>query len=177
MLLLQSSFLPRTREGRVMRLPDELPVHKSIYEPFRYNDVTVHGRVPLVVWNALETAGDFEHQSRAEKARELLFCHLYGRYDYLMMREYEEGFFYREPVVKLVYKDIVFQKEEYDMPARFSLVRLLGKASKELDLAMPNCMRDDLEKVAERIGRTPARTLREILVRELFGSKFELRRR
>ena len=185
MLIHLSPRMPRRPDGRVA-IVDELPRSPDLYVPFRTNDATLKTRLPLMVWNALGVAGEVDFKRRAKFARELVFIHLYGRYDFEMMRECEEGFFYRPPLAKSD-KISAFKRPSasYKSAQKFEIKpegkwrRMLGESTEELVLAMPELMHKHLTQVAAEIPRTPSRALRQIIVNELFGRRYspELRGR
>ena len=186
MLIHLSPRMPRRPDGRVA-IVDELPRSPDLYVPFRTNDATLKTRLPLMVWNALGVAGEVDFKRRAKFARELVFIHLYGRYDFEMMRECEEGFFYRPPLAKsdhgLVLKSEVRRYSKirplFEIKPESKWRRMLGESTEELVLAMPELMHKHLTQVAAEIPRTPSRALRQIIVNELFGRRYspELRGR
>ena len=175
MLIHLSPRMPRRPDGRVA-IVDELPRSPDLYVPFRTNDATLKTRLPLMVWNALGVAGEVDFKRRAKFARELVFIHLYGRYDFEMMRECEDGFFYVAPVFK---ESIEFEDDAYlDSPAflrrspESEWRHALGEATRELVLSMPELMHKHILQIAFDIDRTAGRTLRQIIVNELFGRRF-----
>ena len=175
MLVELSPLMPRRADGSVA-IVEELPRSATLYEPFRENTVSVKTRLPLLVWNALSVAGEVDFQRRSKFARELVFIHLYGRYDFEMMRECEDGFFYVAPVFK---ESIEFEDDAYlDSPAflrrspESEWRHALGEATRELVLSMPELMHKHILQIAFDIDRTAGRTLRQIIVNELFGRRF-----
>ena len=184
MLIHLSPRMPRRPDGRVA-IVDELPRSPELYVPFRNNDRAVKTRLPKMVWNALSVAGEVGFHQRATFARQLVFIHLYGRYDYEMMRECEEGFFYKPRQSRLNKlfgaPSGVRAYRAYDLrpKPKSKWRRMLGESTEELVLAMPELMHKHLTQVAAEIPRTPSRALRQIIVNELFGRRYspELRGR
>ena len=175
MLVELSPLMPRRADGSVA-IVEELPRSATLYEPFRENTVSVKTRLPLLVWNALSVAGEVDFQRRSKFARELVFIHLYGRYDFEMMRECEDGFFYVAPPVAA--KD-VYSSEDRGLDYGFSVKptdrawrHVLGEATRELVLSMPELMHKHILQIAFDIDRTAGRTLRQIIINELFGRRF-----
>ena len=180
-LFLNSDLLPVDRQGRPLRLPAVLPHDLRIYHEFRDNEGGIKSRVPEVVWTSLGTVAEGFDMSRPDLARELTFCHLYGRYDLMYMKMHHEGLYYRPELVESleleseslrsysVLKEVGEPMGKIERP-----MKLLGKADKELVLAMPKRMERDIKKLARLIDRTPGRTLRAILIRELFGRRFSV---
>ena len=176
MLYLNSDLLPVNRDGTPLRLPAELPVDVSIYHEFRENDDEIKARLPEVVWNALGTAAEADDRGRPWLARQLVFCHLYGRYDLQVMKMHRDGIFYVKPRSELVHASRQLFWDDDMLSCSASRIeaprRVLGNADKELVLAMPSRMAKDIKRVAKLINRTNGRTLRMILIRELFGRRF-----
>ena len=179
MMLLDPDYYPFIRDEFVRRLPDDAAVNAGIYRPFRENDTQIRTRLPDIVWRFLGDAAESQFISRADLARELVFCNLYGRFDLMVMKSLREGLYFsgrreadagfagvvnNEPVELLDREDFPM---EFDEPRR-----ILGNNDREFLLSMPKFMSEDVVRVAQSTRRTPGRALRKMIIREFFGRRF-----
>ena len=150
MLILDSDLLALRGDGTPRRLDASMEVGVSIYREFRVNDDQIDARIPDVVWNFLGHAGEADFMQRTDFARELVFAHLYGRFDLQMMKLHREGFYFRG------YQEVESEFRHYqntpgEMMEELRLVGkikkprlLLGNAEAQLKLAMPRRMAEDV---------------------------------
>ena len=182
MLILDSDLLPLRDDGVPRRLDPEVLPDISIYAEFRENDDEINARIPEVVWNFLGHAGEADDKTRTDYARELVFAHLYGRFDLQFMKLHQEGFYFRRmrrAVERSDYYDLSFEgMAEMRSVGKVPQPRLLlGNNLKQLKLAMPRRMADDVRHLAVALDRMAPQVLRVILVRELFGRRFAVNAR
>lgn len=182
MLILDFDLLPLRDDGVPRRLDPEMLPDISIYEQFRENDDEINARIPEVVWNFLGHAGEADDKTRTDYARELVFAHLYGRFDLQFMKMHQEGFYFRSARRRVDLPE--FYDLSYSGMAEARAVGkvpqprlLLGNNLKQLRLAMPRRMADDVRHLAVALDRMAPQVLREILVRELFGRRFAVNAR
>ena len=178
-MLLDPDYYPFLRNGNIRRLPDDAAVKAEIYKPFRQNDAQIRTRLPELAWRFLGDAAEAENRSRADLARELVFCNLYGRFDLMIMRSLGEGLYFtgrrdiNESMDSVLASASVELLDRDELPLEFDEPRrILGNNDREFLLSMPEFMRRDVVRIADRTHRTPGRTLRKMLIREFFGRRF-----
>lgn len=135
------------------------------YTGLESNDRAVKFWVPEPVWEALRELAAYYDSDLSTIVRHVLFSHVYGHYDLLMLAECGDRRFLPQGT----------QEEFLDVPmfsraaASDNRTAELGKNDYDLKVWVPELLVGEVDELARRAGISRSEYIREMLVSHLFG--------
>lgn len=135
------------------------------YQGFESNDRPVKFWVPEPVWKALRELAAYYDSDLSTLVRHILFSHVYGHYDLLMLAERGDRRFLPQGD-REEFRDVVMYSRRADADNRTAD---LGKNDHDVKVWMPEPLVGQIDQLADGAGISRSEYLRETLVGHLFG--------
>ncbi len=164
-------FSIKKKDKRSVRKKEPLELRQVIeredIEKLHDNDDQLRFWLPEECKLALDEVLQCNHSTGARYLRELFVVYLYGEHELQRMRRHSTGLYYTPPPVS----DAGGNESSirYSRVATVDTVPGLGKNIIPVKLFLPNKIKIDLQKLAEKAGIPLSTFVREILISHLLG--------
>jgi hypothetical protein len=135
------------------------------YRGLESNDRPVKFWVPEPVRKALGELADYYDSNLSTLVRHILFAHVYGHYDLLMLAERGNRRFLPQGD-REAFRDVAMYSRRADADNRTAD---LGKNDEDMKVWMPEPLVGRIDQLADGAGVSRSEYLRETLVAHLFG--------
>lgn len=135
------------------------------YDGLQSNDRPVKFWVPEPVWKALQELAAYYESDLSTLVRHILFSHVFGHYDLLMLAERGDRRFLPQGSQE-EFRDVVMYSRR---AAADNRTADLGKNDHDVKVWMPGELVSEVDKLADVAGISRSEYVRETLVGHLFG--------
>ena len=138
------------------------------FDQLRDCDVALKFWLPEYVERMIDRMCSFQDTSASDLIRQILFIHLYGRYDLFGLIERQDQTYNlktREKVMFSLCRRELSPEEE----AAKDLELLKARNIADIKVWVPAKMKDDIKQLAQMAGRKPSVYVREVIITHLFG--------
>lgn len=135
------------------------------YEELESNDRPIKFWVPEPVWKALQELASYYDSDLSTLVRHVLFSHVYGHYDLLMLAERGDRRFLPQGTQE-DFLDVPMYSRRADVDNRTAD---LGKNDHDVKVWMPVQLVGEVDNLADGAGISRSEYVREVLVSHLFG--------
>lgn len=132
------------------------------------NEAVLRVWLPQELKMALDEVIHQQNEVAAKYVREFFVIYLYGMHELLRMQQVQTGLYYVPPP-KAAGQD---QQIKFSRASSVECLPGLGKNIVPLKIYIPEQMKDDLQKLADRVGIPLSRFTREVLASHFFGHTF-----
>lgn len=131
-------------------------------------DVALKFWLPEYVERMIDKMCSFQDTSASDLIRQILFIHLYGRYDLFGLIERQDQTYNlqtREKVMFSLRTDSLTPEQEAARDLELKKARNIA----DVKVWVPARMKDDIKLLAQKVGKKPSQYVREIIITHLFG--------
>jgi hypothetical protein len=151
-------WIPRT-EPRIV-------LSNRNFDQLKQCDVALKFWLPEYVERMIDRMCSFQDTSASDLIRQILFIHLYGRYDLfgLIERQDETYNLQTREKVRFSLRPLTFEEE-----VAISIEEKNKRNIADVKVWVPAKMKDDIKELAQKAGKKPSVYVRELIITHLFG--------
>jgi len=148
------------------RNPFQIELSGRNYDELDQCDVAIKFWLPETVEKKIDEMCAFQDTSASDLIRQILFIHLYGRYDLFGLVERQIMTYQLKKKPRIFYS---IAKEHVCTEPEKSYTPQVEKSVADFKVWIPARIKTDVQALAQRAGKKPSAYIREVIITHLFG--------
>lgn len=138
------------------------------FDQLKECDVALKFWLPEYVERMIDRMCSFQDTSASDLIRQILFIHLYGRYDLFGLIERQDQTYNLQTREKAMYS-LCPEKLSPEQEAAKDLERRKTQNIADVKVWVPAKMKNDIKQLAQKVEKKPSVYVRELIITHLFG--------
>lgn len=150
------------------RVEPRITLSNRNFDQLKDCDVALKFWLPEYVERMIDKMCSFQDTSASDLIRQILFIHLYGRYDLFGLIERQDQTYNlqtREKVMFSLRTESLTPEQEAARDLELKKARNIA----DVKVWVPAKMKDDIKLLAQKVGKKPSQYVREVIITHLFG--------
>jgi hypothetical protein len=164
-------FFSRKKDESIPWIPRTEPhivLSNRNFDQLKECDVALKFWLPEYVERMIDKMCSFLDTSASDLIRQILFIHLYGRYDLFGLIERQDQTYNLQTREKVMYSlrtDSLTPEQEVAKDLELKKARNIA----DVKVWVPAKMKEDIKLLAQKLGKKPSQYVREVIIIHLFG--------
>lgn len=162
-------FFFRKKDESVPWIPRAEPrivLSNRNFDQLKECDVALKFWLPEYVERMIDRMCRFQDTSASDLIRQILFIHLYGRYDLFGLIERQDETYNLQTREKVRFS---LRPNTFEEEVAISIEEKNKRNIADVKVWVPSKMKDDIRQLAQKAGKKPSVYVRELIIIHLFG--------